>query len=323
MTLKINTIKFITIIIGFVIIFSTQSIQGQEQNPQQQPPRGFTMPGMPQEGVCPLPILPALPERDDTDFYSEKNVPHGKIEQVNYTNFAGQEKRMHIYLPPGYSATTSQKYPVLYLNHGGGGDDTDWTKLDQSGGYANLILDNLIAEGKAKPMIIVMPNTSGIANANSSPLGTDDSCSQEYIEDIVPYIDSHYNTIASREGRALAGLSMGGFVVLHTGLQHLETFSQLYVYSSGHTSAEGLEKFKEDFAPLFEDPQATNNLFRVPIYFAAGETDIAYNNCMRLMAVFNQNTIRNFWTLSTGGHDWNNWRRYLYQTAQIMFPEDR
>lgn len=323
MKIKLNTImKSIKLGICFVavLIFGVSySSNAQERGERRELPAGFTMPRMPQEGVCPLPILPALPDRNDTDFYSEKDVPHGKLELVNYTNYAGEEKRMHIYLPPGYDNNSTEKYPVLYLNHGGGGDYTNWSNANEGGGYANIILDNLIAEEKAKSMIVVMPTTRGIANANSSPIGTDDACSQEYVKDIVPYVDSHYNTIASREGRALAGLSMGGFVVLHTGLQHLDTFSELYVYSSGHTSAESLEKFKSDFAPLFEDPQATNDLFRVPIYFAAGETDIAYNNCMRLMAVFNQNTIRNFWVLSSGGHDWNNWRRYLCQTAQIMF----
>jgi enterochelin esterase family protein len=113
---------------------------------------------------------------------------------------------------------------------------------------------------------------------------------------------------------------MGGFVVLHTGLPHLDIFSELYVYSSGHTSQETLKQFEENFQVMLKDA-GTNDLFRVPLYMAAGETDIALYNCMKDLAVFNQCGIRNFWVLSSGGHEWANWRRYLYQTAQIMFPD--
>ena len=103
----------------------------------------------------------------------------------------------------------------------------------RSGGSAQFILDNLIAAGKARPMIVVMPYTK-CSSPNPSAPGKDDACTQEYLKDIIPYIDSHYRTRASREGRALAGLSMGGFVVMNTGLPHLDTFSELYVYSSGY-----------------------------------------------------------------------------------------
>jgi enterochelin esterase family protein len=204
----------------------------------------------------------------------------------------------------------------LYLNHGGGDDDAKWS----STGSAPLILDNLIAAGKAKPMIVVMPNTRGCASATPSAPGKDDACTQEYLKDIIPYVDGHYRTRADRASRALAGLSMGGFVVLHTGMPHLDTFSELYVYSSGHITEAGLKQFDENFAALLKDP-GTNDLFRVPLYMAAGETDIALRNGQKVLALFNQYGLRNFWVLSSGGHEWANWRRYLYQTAQIMFPD--
>ncbi len=283
------------------------------------PGRGMSrgMSGMPKAGVCPLPILPALPAFSDTAFFAKTDVLHGKVEQATYKNYAGQDKRMHVYLPPDYERNADARYPVLYLNHGGGDDDSKWSS---GGGNANLILDNLIAAGKARPMIVVMPTTRGCASATPSAPGKDDACTEEYLKDIIPYIDSHYRTKASREYRALAGLSMGGFVVMHTGLPHLDTFSELYVYSSGHTSAEALKQFDENFAPMLKDPK-TNDLFRVPYYMAAGETDIALNNGQKVMALFNQYGVRNFWVLSSGGHEWPNWRRYLNQTAQIMFPD--
>ena len=291
------------------------------QDAQATPPAPRRTLAAPKAGVCPLPILPALPAYGDTTFFAEAAVPHGKVEQATYKNYAGADKRMHVYLPPGYSTNEAARYPVLYLNHGGGDDDAKWTSTDlRSGGSAQFILDNLIAAGKAKPMLVVMPNTRGCASATPSAPGKDDACTQEYLKDIIPYIDGHYRTQSDRTKRALAGLSMGGFVVMHTGLPHLDTFSELYVFSSGHIGPAALKQFDENFAALLKDP-GTNGLFRVPYYMAAGETDIALNNGQRVMALFNQNGIRNFWVLSSGGHEWANWRRYLHQTAQIMFPD--
>lgn len=288
------------------------------QTPPQGPPR--RMPPAPKKGVCPLPILAALPTLEDTAFFAEAAVPHGAIEQPTYKNYLGVEKRMHVYLPPGYAASDA-RYPVLYLNHGGGDDDSKWTATDRrSGGSAQFILDNLIAAGKAKPMIVVMPNTHDCATGTPPVPGKDDACSREYLENIIPYVDSHYRTKPDRADRAIAGLSMGGFVVLHTGLPHLDTFSELYIYSSGHIGDAALKQFEDNFASLLKDP-GTNDLFRVPLYMAAGETDIALKNGQKDLALFDRNGIRNFWVFSTGGHEWANWRRYLYQTAQMMFPD--
>jgi len=278
------------------------------------------MPNAPQPGPCLLPILPALPARDDAAFYAVRDVPHGQVEKATYRNPAGQEKRLHLYLPPGYARTPEARYPVLYLNHGGGDDDAKWTSTDpRDGGHAQFILDNLIAEGKARPMIMVMPDTRGLASPNPPEPGTDDRCTQEYLQAIIPYVEGHYRTKPGREHRALAGLSMGGFVVMNTGLSHLDTFSELYVYSSGYFDQQR-QVFAERFDALLKDP-ATNGRFRVPLYLAAGETDIALLNSQKTLAVFNQHGVRSFWVLSSGGHDWNNWRRYLHQTAQIMFPD--
>ena len=309
-------------VLGLMLIHSSVAIAQETVPPERRLPQaaGRQM-QVPQKGVCPLPILPVLPAYEDTAFYASRDVPHGTVEQVYYTNFTGDEKRMHIYLPPEYENDANTRYPVLYLNHGGGDDDSKWTNKDRSaGGNATDILDNLIHAGKAKPMIIVMPNTRGIASFNPPVLGQDDACSEEYVKDIIPYVDSHYRTKANRENRAIAGLSMGGFVVLHTGLLHLDIFSELYVYSSGHTSEATRIAFEANFRELFTDPN-TNQLFRVPLYMAAGETDIALRNSQEILAIFNNFGIRNFWVLSDGGHDWINWKRYLFQTAQVMFPD--
>jgi enterochelin esterase-like enzyme len=263
----------------------------------------------------PVPILPALAAPEDTSFYAEKDVPHGKVEVVTYKNSAGAEKRMHVYLPPDYATSGDRRYPVLYLNHGGGENDSHWT----ASGFAHRILDNLIAEGKARPMIIAMPATGGLVSGTPPKPGEDDACTKEYLGDILPFIDGRYRTRKEREARAVAGLSMGGFVVLNTGLTHLETFGELYVFSSGYWPDQ-LPAFRENIRPLLSDP-GTNRRFRVPVYFGVGETDIAYLNSMKTLAVFNEHGIRTFSTLSSHGHEWKNWRRYLHQTAQIMFPD--
>ena len=267
----------------------------------------------------PLPLLPSLPAADDTSFYASNNVPHGRVEQVYYPTANGKTKRLHVYLPPGYETQLEQRYPVLYLNHGGGENDSHWTAANRhSGGYANLILDNLIAAGRARPMLLVMPNTSGLVTGKPPQPGGDDACSEEYLHDILPYVDAHYRTLASRDNRAVAGLSMGGFVVLNTGLTHLETFGELYVFSSGYWPDQ-LPAFQANIESLLGQTNI-NAKFTMPIYFAAGETDIALYNSQRTLAVFNNHGVRNFWVLSSNGHEWLNWRRYLYQTAQIMFP---
>lgn len=279
------------------------------------PPRA-----VPKPGPIPLPILPALPRITDTIFYARTEVPHGKVVQATYKNYAGKDKRMHVYLPPDYETNMNARYPVLYLNHGGGEDDSKWTAIPPGGGQAQDILDNLIAAGKAKPMIVVMPNTREIASPRPPAPGQMDDCSREYIQDILPYVDSHYRTKASRENRALASLSMGGFVVMNTGLAHLDTFSELYVYSSGYFSDQ-LAAVEESFKAVLQDTKTNEVLLRVPLYMAEGETDIALKNGQATLAIFNRYGLRNFWVLSSGGHEWKNWRRYLWQTAQIMFPD--
>ncbi len=275
---------------------------------------GFSAPPAPRN---PVPILPALPAPKEVAFYATNDVPHGRVEVVQYPTTAGTDKRMHVYLPPGYGTEAERRYPVLYLNHGGGEDDSHWTAK----GFTQCILDNLIAAGKARPMIVAMPNTARVVSGKPPKPGEDDACTQEYLRDILPYVDGHYRTRTNRESRAVAGLSMGGFVTLNTGLTHLETFGELYVFSSGYWPDQ-LPVFKENIGALLSQTNI-NARFRMPIYFGVGETDIAYLNSMRTMAVFNDHGIRTFSVLSSHGHEWLNWRRYLWQTAQIMFPEDQ
>ncbi|AOS44231.1 Carbohydrate acetyl esterase/feruloyl esterase precursor [Lacunisphaera limnophila] len=296
-----------------VLLLAATALAQETPAPRPSPASHYNVP----KPAHPVPILPALPAPEDISFYAEREVPHGRVELVTYRTSAGTEKRMHVYLPPGYDSATDHRYPVLYLNHGGGENDSHWT----ASGHAPHILDNLIADGKARPMIIVMPNTGRLVSGTPPKLGEDDACTQEYLKDILPFVDARYRTRPDRASRAVAGLSMGGFVVLNTGLTHLETFGELYVFSSGYWPDQ-LGLFKERIQPLLSDLKINERL-RMPIYVAVGETDIAYLNSMKTVAVLAEHGVRHFSVLSSHGHEWLNWRRYLWQTAQIMFPEDR
>ncbi len=302
----------LTVLIALPAVGQTPAAASTNSAPRR---GGFRAPPPPPRN--PVPILPALPAPTEVSFYATNDVAHGRVEVVQYKTSAGTEKRMHVYLPPGYDTDTARRYPVLYLNHGGGENDSHWTAK----GFTHCILDNLIAAEKARPMIVAMPNTGRLVSGKPPKLGEDDACTQEYLRDILPYIDGHYRTRTNRESRAVAGLSMGGFVTLNTGLTHLETFGELYVFSSGYWPDQ-LPAFKENIGSLLSQTNI-NERFRMPIYFGVGETDIAYLNSMRTMAVFNDHGVRTFSVLSSHGHEWLNWRRYLWQTAQIMFPEDR
>lgn len=174
---------------------------------------GFRPPPPPR---YPVPILPALPAPADVSFHATNDVPHGAVEVVQYRTSAGTEKRKHVSLPPGYQTDTARRYPVLYLNHGSGENNNRWTVK----GFTHCILENLLASGKARPMVVAMPNTGRLVSGKPPKPGEDDACTQEYLRDNVPYVDGHYRTRTNRESRAVAGLSMGGLVTFDTGLMH-------------------------------------------------------------------------------------------------------
>ena len=157
-----------------------------------------------------------------SDFFADKPVSHGQVAAVYYQSQAlAVPRRMHVYTPPGYT-TGSQRYPVLYLLHGAGDNDLSWLMA----GRANFILDNLIAGGKAKPMIVVMPAGHTPPPAGGGPAATD-AFARDFLTDVVPYVEKNYRTLPGRENRAIAGLSMGGQQTLNIGLSNLDKFSHL------------------------------------------------------------------------------------------------
>jgi enterochelin esterase family protein len=227
---------------------------------------------------------------------------------------------MNVYTPPDYETNTTAQYPVLYINHGGGEADSHWGCTNgYNCGYAGRILDNLLADGKAVPMVIAMPDTGDCANFNPpKPPSYDDPCTTQYVNDFIPYIEKTYRVKADRNSRAIAGLSMGGLVTLTTGFAHLEIFSHVFVYSSGYID-DARSQWETNLSGPLGDAQATNRLLNAPIYLAAGSTDTALPNAQAVRDIFKKHDIKVMWQASSMGHEWGNWRRYFEQTAQLMF----
>jgi enterochelin esterase-like enzyme len=269
---------------------------------------------------CKSPTLPPLVSDTDTSFYQVRSgIAHGTLTDVGYTNYLGASKNMRIYLPPNYDSSTLY-YPILFLFHGSGGDETTWTNTAN----ANSILDNLIADGKAVPMIIVMPRYPGSQGGNyiqvePAPLGNDDVITQEVTKDIIPYVESHFRAKPDRLYRAIAGLSSGGLISVNTGLRRLDIFSEIFSYSP-YYSDQIRANTEQNLQSILTDPNTNNERLTVPLYMAMGNADTYLGSFTILDTLLTQYNINHYYVLSTGGHDYMNWMRYLHQTAQIMFP---
>jgi len=237
----------------------------------------------------------------DRDFYALKEVPHGDVVQVLFpSKSTNTSRRAFVYTPPGYSKDVNKRYPVLYLQHGWGEDETAWSNQ----GHANLIMDNLIAEGKIKPFIIVM--TYGITNQLRFGHMREfkiDTFQTVLTEELIPYVDAHFRTLANRENRAMAGLSMGGMETHTITLNKPEVFSQYALLSGGIYTPEEL-KDKQKPKLIFISCGSRENPDRVR---QAADTlkQAGYN----ASSFVSENTAHEFLT----------WRRSLYQLAPKLF----
>jgi enterochelin esterase-like enzyme len=252
-----------------------------------------------------------------SEFFAERPVPHGEVAAVHYQSKAlGVPRRMQIYTPPGY-ATSGRRYPVFYLLHGGGDNDLSWLMA----GRANFIFDNLIAAGKAKPMIVVMPagHTPLAPGAAPPPIGATapDAFARDLLGDVMPYVERNYRTLTGRENRAIAGLSMGGQQTLNVGLTNLDKFSQLGVFSSGWFGQDGAATFAKSNAAVLSDPKI-NDRIRL-FWFATGKDDFVLPSTKAALAMLDEHKIRHSFKETEGGHTWPNWRAYLEEFAPLLF----
>ena len=274
---------------------------------------------------------------DGASFAEIQPVPHGDVRIVWYDSPAiGGPRRMHVYTPPGYDIDTDE-LPVLYLVHGGGDDDAAWHTI----GRAGFILDNLLADGRVEPMIVVMPNgkidVPGFTfflseEEKQSPaaiqkrIETISRMHDTFVEDllttIIPTVERSYRVRTDREDRAIAGLSMGGAETLRVAPARLDLFAYMGVFSmglqEGHDAGVNSD-FVERNADFFADPDKTNELVKL-FYVASGEDDaVVTNGPRRLSETLTRRGIRHEFHETGGGHTWINWRRYLHDFAPLLF----
>ena len=252
----------------------------------------------------------------DGDYYALKNVPHGDIRIKQYFSKASNGWReMYVYTPPGYD-NSIDSFPVLYLLHGGGEDQRGWATQ----GKTPYIMDNLIAESKAKPMIIAMldGNVSlggGIAGFNENALKAFEN---ELKNAAIPFVESNFRAKKDANSRALAGLSMGGLQTLHAGIENTNLFGYLGVFSSGWW-ANNTKLSDPQYAFMKENTAKINNNLHTFWISMGGKEDIAYENCKIMMGKFDEMGIKYQYSEYSGGHAWPVWRHDLFGFSQLLF----
>ncbi len=264
---------------------------------------------------------------NDQDFYALKNVPHGQLrETLYYSKSADAVLRCFVYTPPDYEKDPSVRYPVLYLQHGGGEDETGWGRQ----GRAGLIMDNLIAEGKAKPFIIVMANSyvpGGSRGVGAASQGVADSplsrsiagpggrtfnfnaFARVLIEDLIPFVDANFRTLADQPNRAMAGLSMGGMQTRSIALANLDKFSHIGIFSGGSIAPSeipDMAAFKQNVKVVFVSYGSREN-------GAAGKAHVQSLQQAGIPSVYYESPET--------AHEWQSWRRSLYTFSPLLFQE--
>ena len=255
-----------------------------------------------------------VPSPED-DFYLAKDVPHGDVREHWFNSkVTGSFRRMFVYTPPGYEKENLSRYPVLYLQHGAGELENEWTHS----GKVNFILDNLIAEGKAQPMIIVMNNGFATRPSQTGQVLTGSARWSAFedmlINEVIPDIDAFYRTIPDREHRAMAGLSMGGMQTFTIGLNRLDKFSYLGIFSGVPTNYPDLLRSALDQGKEF------NKKIKL-LWFGAGTNETAfYNRQKELQDLLMKAGIDAKYYISNGTtHEFQTWRRCLHQFAPLLF----
>jgi enterochelin esterase-like enzyme len=246
-------------------------------------------------------------------YYEVRNVPHGDIRiRHYYSNVTNSWRDFYMYAPPGYDQNTSEKYPVLYIMHGGGEDERGWAAQ----GRTDLIIDNLIAEKKAVPMIVVMVDGNLPVNA----FGEEGLIvfEKELKQCIIPFVENNYRVKAESKYRALAGLSMGGIQTLYAGVKNTDMFSYLGVFSSGWF-AERKELSDPQYEFMKKNTEKINNNLKQFWISQGGKEDIAWKNCQTMLSKFDEMKIKYTYSEYPGGHTWPVWRNNLYRFAQLLF----
>ena len=246
-------------------------------------------------------------------YYEVRNVPHGEIRiKRYYSNILNTWRNFYMYTPPGYDENTSEKYPVLYIMHGGGEDQRGWTTQ----GKTDLIIDNLIAAKKAVPMIVVM--IDGNIPLNAFGEESMKVFEKELKQTIIPFVEKNYRVKDQPQYRALAGLSMGGLQTLYAGVKNTNMFSYLGVFSSGWF-ADRKEMSDPQYEFMKNNVDKINSNLKQFWISMGGKEDIAYNNCQVMLSKFKEMKINYTYSEYPGGHSWPVWRNNLFNFAQLLF----
>lgn len=263
-----------------------------------------------------------------SDLYWAKTGPKGTVHHVWYdSETLNLTRKMLVYTPPGYESST-ESYPVLYLLHGGGGDEEAWSTL----GTAPNILDNLINSGKAKPMLVVMTNgnpNQAAANTITPAIPTEDLpvggmgsmlFEKSLVADVIPYIESHFRVKNDKENRALTGLSMGGLQTINTSLQHPALFDYYGVMSMGFAD---LSRFgiEVDISDRDKQIKALKKSDPSLYWIACGKDDFLFQSVITMRSELDKNKFDYVYRESEGGHTWTNWRIYLSEFATMLFND--
>jgi len=263
---------------------------------------------------------PAFPNPPEGFDKAREGIEHGELKRVDYdSRTVGAKRWMQVYTPPGYS--TDRKYPVLYLLHGiGGNEREEWAK----GGVPHVIVDNLIADKKIEPMIIVLPNGNATTNTAGGGFGGGGPgggraggfgtwgkpFEDDLIKDIIPFMESHYSVKSDRESRALAGLSMGGGQSLNIGLANLDTFAWIGGFSSAPNTKPAAE--------LVPDPEKAAKQLKL-LYLSGGNKDGLIRISQRVHAYLKEKNVPHIWHVDEHGHDFDHWKNGLYNFSQLIF----
>lgn len=259
------------------------------------------------------------------DLYTVNAVPHGTVSRRWYSSPGNNlTRRITIYTPPGYESS-KQDYPVLYLLHGMGGDEEAWAAL----GRATQILDNLIAQGKAKPMIVVMPNgnvaqeaapgesTKGLYKPTMQLPHTMDGTMEQTFPDILKFIESNYRAAKGKENRAIAGLSMGGYHSLHISRFYPNTFAWVGLFSPAVMAS---DKVSSPVYANFDESLKKQSANGYKLYWIGiGKTDFLYKAVSDYRSKLDQIGMKYTYRESEGGHTWTNWRDYLSEFVPMLF----
>jgi len=255
--------------------------------------------------------IPGTPPRFD----EVQEVPHGSIQVRTYTSTPLKRRRqLYVYLPSQYDSEPARRFPVLYLRHGSGDDESTWSLQ----GRAGVILENLIAQGKAVPMLIVMTNgdTDNTWAGGSSPEALD-LLGKELLGDVIPLIEKNYRVNTNRVNRAITGLSMGGGQAFTIGLKHLETFAWVGEFSSGLLSDTGFNLARH-LPGFLDDPARANQQLKL-LFLSCGTEDPRIPGHMDLMDTLKAKHIRYVWYPTPGAHEWKVWRHSLAEFLPKLF----